>query len=208
MNNREPLYLFAGGRGKSILATFSGIGKVIKTTGKSRPVVAVVGVASLKDNILIYVLMSALIKSGCKCRTRRVVIARPGADIEKAKEMLRKADAVFISGGDAEIGMQILKEKGMVGFFRELAGQGKLLLGASAGTIMMCQEWVRWKDPDDDSTAELYPCLGLVPVICDTHAEGDEWVELKAALRLAEKGIIGYGITSGACLKAFPYGRL
>jgi hypothetical protein len=73
---------------------------------------------------------------------------------------------------------------------------------------MMCQEWVRWQDPDDDSTAELYPGLGLVPLICDTHAEGDDWVELKAALRLKGPGSTGYGITSGACLKAFPDGRL
>jgi cyanophycinase-like exopeptidase len=120
----------------------------------------------------------------------------------------READAVFFGGGDAEAGMQILKEKNMVGFFRELAKQGKLFLGASAGTILMSQEWVRWKDPDDDATAELFPCLGLAPVICDTHAEGDDWVELKAALHLKGDGVTGYGIASGVLLKAYPDGRL
>jgi peptidase E len=208
MDDKQPIYLFAGGRGRSILTSFSDMGKIFKTAGKAKPVIAIVGVASLKDNWLIYLLMSALIKSGCNCRIKRVVIARPDADIEKAREILRHADAVFISGGDAEVGMQILKEKDMVGFFHELAGQGKLLLGASAGTIMMCQEWVRWQDPDDDSSAELYPCLGLVPLICDTHAEGEDWIELKAALRLKGPGSTGYGITSGACLKAYLDGRL
>ena len=208
MNPQQPIYLFAGGRGRSILTTFSNIGKIIKNIGKEKPDIALVGVASLKDNWLIYVIMSALIKSGCKCRINRVVIAPRNADIEKAREILRKADAVFISGGDAEVGMQILKEKNMVEFLQDLARQDKLFLGGSAGTIMMCREWVRWKDPDDDSTAELYPCLGLVPIICDTHAEEDDWVELKAALQIEGDGSTGYGITSGAYLKAYPDGRL
>jgi cyanophycinase-like exopeptidase len=206
--NVQPIYLFAGGRGRSILTTFAEIGKVFKTTGKAKPDVAIVGVASLKDNYLIYLLMSTLIKAGCKCNIKRVVIARRNADIEKAREILRKADAVFMSGGDAEVGMQVLQEKEMVGFFRDLAGQGKLFIGGSAGTIMMCKKWVRWRDCNDDSTAELYPCLGLVPLICDTHAEGDDWVELKMALQLEGDGAIGYGITSGAYLKVYPDGLL
>lgn len=208
MDNPVPIYLFAGGRGKSVLTTFAIIGNVIKGISKARPEIAVVGVASLKDNWLVYALMSRLIKANCKCRIRRVLIARPNADIEKAKEILTEADAVFLGGGDAEAGMHILNEKNMVGFFRELAKQGKLLLGASAGTIMISQEWVRWKDPDDDATAELFPCLGLSPVICDTHAEGDDWVELKAMLALEKDGTEGYGIPSGNGIKVFPDGRV
>jgi peptidase E len=208
MDNQQPVYLFAGGRGKTIFSSFSEVGKVIKSIGKKKPDIALVGVASLKDNWLISIIMAALIKSGCKCRVHRVLIARPNADVEKAKEVLRKADAVFMGGGDAEVGMQILKEKNMVGFFRELAAQGKLFIGVSAGTILMCKGWVRWRDPDDDATAELYPCLGLVPLICDTHAEGDDWVELKAALQLEGEGATGYGIPSGGYLKAYPDGRL
>jgi peptidase E len=207
MDNQQPMYLFAGGRGKTTFSSFKEMGKVFQGLGK-KPEIAVVGVASLKDNRLIFTLMSGLIKSGCKSKVCRIPIAHPEADIEKAKEMLRRADAVFMSGGDAEIGMQILKEKNMIGFLQELAQRGKPFLGASAGTIMMCREWVRWRNPDDDGTAELYPCLGLAPIICDTHAEGDDWVELKAALQLEKEGTVGYGIPSGAYLKAYPDGRV
>ncbi len=49
--------------------------------------------------------------------------------------------------------------------------------------------------------------LGFAPVICDTHAEEDEWEELRAALQLKIDGSIGYGISSGACLKVWPDGR-
>ena len=139
---------------------------------------------------------------------RRVAIAHPKADMTRAKELLLKSDAIFMSGGDAEEGMRILTEKNMDGFITELVKAGKPILGMSAGTIMMAQEWVRWQDPNDDTTAGLYTCLGLAPVICDTHAEDDDWVELKAALQLKPDGAVGYGIPSGAYLKAYPDGRL
>jgi peptidase E len=207
MNTQQPIYLLAGGRGHSIGTTFSNVRKIIRGIGKAKPDIAFVGAASMKDNWLVYAILSMVIKTGCNCRVNRVVIAPRNADLNKAREILRKADVVFISGGDAEVGMQVLKEKNMVGFLQDLARQGKLFLGVSAGSIMLSREWVRWKDPRDDSSARLFPCLALVPTICDTHAEQDDWVELKTALQLKAAGP-GYGITSGAYLKAYPDGRL
>jgi len=208
MAAQQPIYLFAGGRGKAIPSTFANFRKVIKSIGKAKPVIAYVGVASLKDNWLIYFILSSYLKVGCNCRIIRAVIAPRNANLQKAKEILKKADAVFISGGWVEAGMQALKEKNMVEFFQDLARQGKLFIGGSAGSILMAKEWVRWRNPKDDASAELFPCLGLVPFICDTHAEMDDWVELKTALQLEKSDIMGYGITSGAYLKIYPDGRL
>jgi peptidase E len=208
MKEPQPFYLLAGGRGRTILTTMSYVRKIINDIGKKKPVIAFVGAASLKDNWLIYVIISAFIKAGCKCRMQRVVIAPSNANLQKARETLNKADAVLISGGDVEAGMQVLREKKMVEFFQDLAKQGKPFIGISAGTIMMSREWVRWRDPKDDATVELFPCLGLVPIICDTHCEIDDWAELKTALQLEKTGVTGYGITSGACLKAYPDGRM
>jgi len=208
MKAQQPIYLFAGGRGHAILTTFSNVRKIINNIGKKTPVIAFVGAASLRDNWLIYVLLAGFIKAGCRCRIKRVVIAPAKADLLKAKAILQDADAIFISGGDVEVGMQVLQKDNMVGFLQELARKGKLFLGVSAGSIMLSKEWVRWKDPDDDSSVELLSCLGIVPLICDTHAENDDWAGLKTAIRLKGSGTPGYGITSGACLKAYPDGRL
>jgi peptidase E len=208
MNTEKPLYLLAGGRGKSLQTTIANVRSIITRIGKEKPVIAFVGAASLKDNWLIYAILSMAIKAGCSCRIMRVVLARRNADIARARETLRSADAVLISGGDVEVGMQILKEKNMVGFLKDLAGSGKQFLGISAGSIMMSKGWVRWRNPEDDSTVELYSCLDLVPLYCDTHAEKDDWMELKAALKLDGDGTPGYGITSGALMKAYPDGRL
>ena len=104
--------------------------------------------------------------------------------------------------------MDILKEKDMTGFLSGLYSQGKPFFGISAGSIMLAREWIRWRDPDDDATAEIFPCLGIAPVICDTHAEGDDWEELKALLALEKDGTEGYGIPSGTAIKVFPDGRV
>ena len=96
----------------------------------------------------------------------------------------------------------------MVKFLQDLYRQGKPFFGISAGAIMLAREWVRWPDPNDESTAEIFPCLGIAPVICDTHAEEDDWVELKALLALEKEGVKGYGIPSGGTIKVYPDGRV
>jgi peptidase E len=200
MSNRQPFYLLAGGRGSDNLGVFR---TVFKAIGKAEPVIAYVGAANGDDRFF-FGFMGAEVKKMGPCKLERVLLASKKADVAKAKEILSAADAVFMSGGDVEAGMQIVEDKGMADFFRSLMEQGKLFFGASAGSIMMADQWVRWRDPEDDSTAELFTCLGLAPVICDTHAEEDDWVELKAALQLKGSGAMGYGIPSGACLAISP----
>jgi len=140
-----------------------------------------------------------------KCDVAHARIGGRG-DVRKAKDILLSADAILVGGGDVEAGMQVLEEKGMSGIFCALYEEGKLCFGVSAGSIMLAREWVRWRDPNDDATAELFPCLGVATVLCDTHSEADHWEELQAALVLKEDGSLGYGITSGACLKVYPDG--
>jgi hypothetical protein len=65
---------------------------------------------------MIYALISMFIKVGCKCTIRRVLLAPKNADIELAKVQLQKADAVLFSGGDVEVGMQVLREKQILDF--------------------------------------------------------------------------------------------
>jgi cyanophycinase-like exopeptidase len=208
MNKEKRFYLFAGGRGRTIFSTFSEIRNIIRGSANSRPVIAFVGVASLNDNWLIYAICSLLIKWRCQCQLKRVIIAPPKADLDKARAILKTADIIFMSGGDVEAGMRILDKTKMASIFHELADDGKIFIGVSAGTIMLSREWVRWKIPNDDSSAELFTCLGLVDVVCDTHCEADNWKELRTALRLTGQGAIGYGIKSGACLLIKDNGQM
>jgi hypothetical protein len=76
----------------------------------------------------------------------------------------------------------------------------KRFFGISAGSIMLARQWVRWADPKDDDSAELFPCLGFASVLCDTHGEAEGWTELTALLALSPVGTTGYGIVSGSAL--------
>jgi len=199
MNKNKPIYLMAGGRA----ARKGGdpvIQAIFKEIGVPTPTVAYVGAAS-DDDSGFYKMISQMIQKSVDCRFTHPLLVSAKADLNQAKEMLQSADAIFMSGGDVEAGMQVLKARKLTTFFNDLYSTGKLFFGASAGSIMLAREWVRWEDPEDDSSAELFPCLGLAPLICDTHAEEDAWAELQAALKLQKAVSIGYGITSGSTLK-------
>ena len=104
--------------------------------------------------------------------------------------------------------MQVLSDKNLTDFIVGLYKQGKPFFGISAGSIMLAKEWIRWTNPDDDNTAEIFPCLGIAPVLCDTHGEADSWEELQALLKLEKEDTIGYGIVSGTAIKVFPDGKI
>jgi peptidase E len=202
----KPIYLMAGGR-RSHKGGDPVIQAIIKDIGVDVPTIAYVGAAS-EDDPGFFKMISQMIQNSADCRFTHALMVSAKADINKAKESLQSADAVFMSGGDVEAGMQVLRDKKLISFFKEVHNSGKLFFGASAGSIMMAREWVRWPDPDDDSSAELFPCLGLAPLIIDTHAEEDNWSELKAALHLKDQLTTGYGIASGSTLKISPGGLL
>ena len=96
----------------------------------------------------------------------------------------------------------------MTDFLCGLYAEGKPFFGVSAGSIMLGREWVRWSDPDNAASAELFTCLGIAPVICDTHSEDDDFEELQAALQLEKEGTEGYGIVSGTAIKVYPGGKV
>lgn len=204
---RKPVYLLAGGRSGSRKTTDSLVRAVFVESGKAAPRVAYVGTASGDDEGFFDRLADVFREVGASEVIHALIYSRK-ADLRKAREILQSADIVFISGGDVDTGMRALQERDMVGFLSQLYSRGMPFFGLSAGSIMLAKEWVRWRDPDDDSTAELFPCLGFAPIICDTHDEQEGWQELQAALRLERDGVRGYGIASGTALKVLPDGAV
>jgi len=176
---------------------------VFRRTGVRRPTIAYVGTASGDNAAFRLLIANRLQKAGAGKVTLAPLCGRRG-NTEKAKTVIEASDLVFFSGGDVEEGMRVLKEKGMTDPLRYLYRTGKPFFGISAGSIMLARQWIRWKDPDDDTRAELFDCLGLAPVPCDTHGEAEGWEELKALLALSPTGTIGYGIASGTAIVVDP----
>ena len=203
-----PLLLIAGGpgairrRGPDPL-----LRAAIRRAGVSKPRIAYVGAAS-GDNPAFRLLIAGMLQ---KAGAGPVVLAPmcgKRVDPEKTRRVLEEADLVFISGGDVEEGMRVVERRGMAPVLKSLHDSGTPFFGASAGSIMLARQWVRWRNPDDDATAELFPCLGFAPVLCDTHGEGDGWGELQSMLGLCRVGTVGYGIVSGSALEVAPDGAV
>ena len=182
--------------------------RYLKKAGKPIPTIAYVGAASA-DNKAFFLMMAALAKGAGAGKIKHVILSSTKADIKKAKDILESSDIVYISGGDVEQGMQILQEKNITDFLVGLYKQGKPFFGISAGSIMLAKEWIRWRDPEDDTTAEIFPCLGIAPVICDTHGEQDGWEELQALLKLWKKiRLSDTALFPAPRLKSFPTEKL
>ena len=203
----KPVYLLAGGRGGDRKKITSIIRSILLESGKKSPIVAYVGAAT-DDNLIFFKMMTLPLKAAGASQVNRVVLAPKKADIQKAKDQLAAADIIFFSGGDVQRGMEVLQEKNMVGFMQELARKDKLIFGVSAGSIMLAKEWVYWQDPDDDDSVEIFPCLNIAPIVCDTHAEEDDWQELRTLLKIAPDDMNGYGIPSDAAVKVLPDGTV
>jgi cyanophycinase-like exopeptidase len=181
--------------------------QVLESCGVPHPSIAYVGAAS-GDSQPFFSMISGHLR---RCGAGRVTLASLASGrgkLEKARAILGSADMVFISGGDVEAGMEVLEERQILPFLRELFQRGKPFFGSSAGSIMLGRQWVRWEDPDDDATARLFPCMGFAPIVCDTHGEAEEWEELRSLLRLTAEGTLGYGIPTGAGLCVSPDGAL
>lgn len=205
---RAPVFLISGGSGMRrrkgpdpILRT------VIERTGIRQPTIAYVGAAS-GDDLEFRLWLSELFQKAGAGEVMPVPLCGRRGNPGRARTVIETSDLVFISGGDVEEGMKVLVEREMTDFLCHLHRSGKLFFGTSAGAIMLSSKWVRWRNPDDDGTAELFPCLGFASILCDTHGEGDGWEELKALLDLSPVGAVGYGIVTGSALVAEPDGAL
>ncbi|MCG7853499.1 MAG: Type 1 glutamine amidotransferase-like domain-containing protein, partial [Methanosarcinaceae archaeon] len=207
MGEIKPVYLLAGGWSANRSANDLLLRRAFSESGKKSPSVGYVGTAN-RDNEDFFIRLAGMLRENGAGEVRPALISPDGADISKAEYILRQSDIICISGGDVNMGIQKLEERGMVHFLVGLYQEGKPFFGLSAGSIMLADEWVRWRNPDDDATAEVFPCLGIAPVLCDTHDEEGGWAELKVLLMLGKDGATGYGIAAGTALMVFPDGGM
>ena len=200
-----PAMLLAGGRPVDAGV----VGSIIKPAlGRYiKPKVAYIGAAN-GDRESFYDMIGPLLLEAGAAEMHFVRLARENIDNNTTRAVLSDADVVFLSGGEVEDGINWIKKHGLAGLLKELYLAGKQFIGISAGAIMLGDWWVRWDVPDDDDTAALFRCLGIVPAVFDTHAEDEDWIELKTVLRLLGDGSHGYGLRRGGIISADSRGTL
>ena len=197
--NEKPAVLLAGGRPANVAEMARMISRAFGAVQK--PEIAYIGAAN-GDSIVFYKMMKSLLMRAGAGKVVFVRLAKEKINIAEVKNILSSSDVVFLSGGEVEDGINWLKKHRLDEFLKELYDDNKQFVGVSAGSIMLGSHWVRWEDPKDDETSELFDCLGIVPEVFDTHAEDEDWVELKTVLRLMGDGARGYGLPSGCMISA------
>jgi peptidase E len=202
----SDIFLIAGGRESRRRGGDPLLVHILSLIGLEKPAVAYIGVAS-NDNRVFFMWIKALLKGAGAGSVHLAALASRRADPAKALALIERSDVIFVSGGDVELGMNVLERTGIAAPLKELHHAGKPFIGASAGSIMLAKSWVRWPDSGNDATAETFPCLAMAPLLCDTHAEKEDWEELKTLLRLSAPAT-GYGIPAGAALRVRPDGSL
>jgi peptidase E len=185
-----------GGGPSALIQTRRHFKTAIAALHKKKPLVGYVGAAS-QDNVAFRKMIS-LALAGAQVEPVHLASAR--AKISAARQLLDDCDLVFVSGGDVDLGMRIVRERGVDAQLRDLARAGKPFLGVSAGSIMLAERWVRFAG-DDDERGELFDCLGIAPVMIDCHDEEGGWTELRALLAHLPDGSVGYGVPSKGCLR-------
>jgi cyanophycinase-like exopeptidase len=203
----KPVWLLAGGPGSHRRGPDPLIQRALSLAGKPSPSVAYVGAPS-GDNRAFFVMIAALLKKAGAGEVTLVRLCGRRPDLARARDELARTDLVFMTGGDVEEGMRVLEATGTIADLHRLAAAGVPFLGVSAGSIMLARSWVRWRDPKDESSVELFPCLGIADALCDTHGEGEGWEELATLARVAPEGSVGHGIPTGAGLVVHPDGVL
>jgi cyanophycinase-like exopeptidase len=202
-----PIYLLAGDPGARRGMKDPLICRAIASCGFVEPSIAYIGAASGDDKSFFTMLARLMVACGAGA-VELAPLAGRRVKLDRTRSILEKADMVFVSGGDVEEGMNVIGERGMLPLLRDLYRGGKPFFGLSAGSIMLARQWIVWEDPSDDSTASAIPCLGFAPVLCDTHAEEDDWEELRALLLISPEGTVGYGIPTGGGLLVRPGGEI
>jgi len=204
----HTVHLVGGGPGAT-LALRKHFLSALAPVDKPRPLVAYVGAASNDNHAFFTMIRGALALTDARFKLAR--LASPQASASEAKALLEECDLVFVSGGDVDLGMKILHDRDAAMTLMGLAAAGKPMFGISAGSLMLAREWVRFPDDDDESTAEIFPCLGIAPVDVDAHSEDDGWSELRVLVRLlharGDRDPVGHGLTGKGCLKVTLDGR-
>ena len=200
MRNMLPIYLLAGGRGAKRESPDPILQMALRKLGKTKPSVAYIGAAH-GDSPTFYLFIKHLLVTAGAGKVELVPLVKKKSNMEKAQSIIQSADCIFVSGGDVSEGMRVLNEKSVVSLIKKRYNEGALIIGVSAGSIMLAKQWINWPDENDEASAELFPCMNIAPVLCDTHGEEDKWDELHSLLRLTADDQIGYGIPSGGAMR-------
>lgn len=171
--------------------------EAVKMTGKEKPNFLFVGIASqFADSY--YDAMKAIYKElGCECQYLKKKNIINNRDIVENK--IRNADIIYIGGGDTIKLMTELEEYNLSELFIEAINSNKVIVGISAGAIMLCNEGYSdsLKIIGKSDKYDFIKGLGILPITFSPHHSDEKDNELSG--EIGDKTV--YGLENGVALK-------
>jgi cyanophycinase len=193
----HPIYLFADSqllfwKKKDILFLSS----IKERMTRAAPRAAYIG-ASNGDDPQFYSIFEAAME-GIGVQDCRMILSSFSSGDES---FILDSDVILLAGGDVERGWKVFEEVGLRELIIQRYQEGTLLIGVSAGAVQLgLFGLVR----EQGLFNKLIDTFKLVPLIIDTHAEGDEWSDLRETIQLLNGSAEGIGIPSGGGLVYHP----
>jgi cyanophycinase-like exopeptidase len=131
-----------------------------------------------------------------------LIVDQQSADDPANVALLASADWIYLGGGYPQVGMSILAGTHSLEALRQSAARGVLIIGASAGAMMMCARSVVITRGlmNGTSVPEPLDCLGFVPdSMCVPHFNAP-WAERWLDDRLRPKDLTLIGIDEQTAL--------
>ncbi|HLL41815.1 MAG TPA: Type 1 glutamine amidotransferase-like domain-containing protein [Segetibacter sp.] len=116
------------------------------------------------------------------------------------REFLDKADIILLAGGDTELGLKILMEKGIDEILQRKFAEGCILIGVSAGAVQL--GWQSLKATDEKIKAT--EAFKFLPFIVLVHNDKDELVKVESLLQNSDTIKRAYEIPFGGGLIFHP----
>ncbi|MDO4996765.1 MAG: Type 1 glutamine amidotransferase-like domain-containing protein [Bacilli bacterium] len=171
--------------------------EAVKMTGKEKPNFLFVGIASqFADSY--YDAMKAIYKElGCECQYLKKKNIINNRDIVENK--IRNADIIYIGGGDTIKLMTELEEYNLKDLFVDAVNSNKVIVGISAGAIMLCSEGYSdsLKIRGESDKYDFIKGLGILPIVFSPHHSEEKDNELND--EIGNRTI--YGLENGVALK-------
>ncbi len=171
--------------------------EVVKMTDKAMPQFLFVGLASsFADSY--YDAMKNIYKSlGCNCQYLKKKNIINNRDIVEAK--INNADIIYIGGGDTIKLLNELKEYNLEELFIEAFKKNKVIVGISAGAIILCNEGYSdsLKLRGESDKYEFIKGLGCLDLIFSPHHSEEKYSEMMT--EIGDRKV--YSLENGTALK-------
>jgi peptidase E len=115
---------------------------------------------------------------------------------EADQKALSNADIILLAGGSVVLGQEILDKTGMKALIIEKRSKGCILIGVSAGAVLLGCEY--FKNPVESDDNEIIEGLKLIPANIGAHDEANDWTELKYLLKYSNGMQRGLGLPFGS----------